>query len=68
MQGVLLGRGGTILHRAMAGTWGGHGGIPGSLHLGLGLLQLLLSLLLCFLGSLQISRQCLLPLLRLLQL
>ena len=58
----------TIFHGAMAGTWGSHGGIPSSLHLGLGLLQLLLGLLLGLLGSLQVSRQRLLPLLRFLQL
>ena len=58
----------TILHGTVGGAWGGKGGIPGSLHLGLGLLQLLLGFLLSLLGCLQVSRQRLLPLLGVLQL
>ncbi len=46
----------TILHGAVRGAGGSKGGILDSLHLGLGLLQLLLSLLLGFLCRLQVSR------------
>ena len=46
----------TILHGAVRGAGGSKGGILDSLHLDLGLLQLLLSLLLGFLGCLQVSR------------
>ena len=46
----------TVLHGAVGGAWGSKGGILDSLHLDLGLLQLLLSLLLGFLCCLQVSR------------
>jgi hypothetical protein len=46
----------TVLHGAVRGAGGSKGGILDSLHLGLSLLQLLLSLLLGFLCCLQVSR------------
>lgn len=46
----------TILHGAVRGAGSSKRGILNSLHLGLGLLQLLLSLLLGFLCCLQVSR------------
>lgn len=46
----------TVLHGAVRGAGGSKGGVLDSLHLDLGLLQLLLSLLLGFLCCLQVSR------------